>query len=238
MTTIIDEWSSVKPPPAPQLKEVTIDPETTALLMLDLIKQTYNLEQRPRCLKSLPNVKKLLTQAKENQMLVVYSLSPGTTEIADTLPEVAPSGKEPFARSGVNKFYQTNLEQVLKEKNIQTLIIVGTAAHGAVLYTASEAVLRWVVPLSDQWFIETQDGARPEMGSGDIYWGQDIDTRAVDDNRGHRSGQIGNEPCVHLMIHLKAPQVEGVACPFAAAGASFSCSAGTREMGDAVLRAL
>ena len=44
--------------------------------------------------------------------------------------------------SGVNKFYQTNLEQVLKEKNIQTLIIVGTAAHGAVLYTASEAVLR------------------------------------------------------------------------------------------------
>jgi nicotinamidase-related amidase len=142
MTTIIDEWSSVKPPPAPRLKEVTIDPETTALLMLDLIKQTYNLEQRPRCLESLPNVKKLLTQAKENQMLVVYSLSPGTTEIADTLPEVAPSGKEPFARSGVNKFYQTNLEQVLKEKNIQTLIIVGTAAHGAVLYTASEAVLR------------------------------------------------------------------------------------------------
>jgi hypothetical protein len=73
---------------------------------------------------------------------------------------------------------------------------------------------------------------------GDIYWGQDIDTRAVEDNRGHRSGQIGNEPCVHLMIQLKAPQVEGVACPFAAAGASFSCSAGTREMGDAVLRAL
>ena len=97
MTTIIDEWSSVKPPPAPRLKEVTIDPETTALLKLDLIKQTYNLEQRPRCLESLPNVKKLLTQAKENQMLVVYS---GTTEIADTLPEVAPSGKEPFARSG------------------------------------------------------------------------------------------------------------------------------------------
>jgi nicotinamidase-related amidase len=142
MTTIIDEWSSVKPPPAPRLKEVTIDPETTALLMLDLIKQTCNQEQRPRCLESLPNVRKLLTQARENQMLVVYSLSPGTTEIADTLPKVAPSGKEPFVKSGVNKFYQTNLEQVLKEKNIRTLIIVGTAAHGAILYTASEAVLR------------------------------------------------------------------------------------------------
>ena len=24
---------------------------------------------------------------------------------------------------------------------------------------------------------------------GDIYWGQDIDTRAVDDNRGHRQAK-------------------------------------------------
>jgi hypothetical protein len=38
--TIIDEWSNVKVPPAPQLKTVTIDPDTTALLTLDLIKQT------------------------------------------------------------------------------------------------------------------------------------------------------------------------------------------------------
>jgi hypothetical protein len=63
MPIIIDEWSSVKAPPAPRLKGVTIDLETTALLMLDLIKQTCNQEHRPRCLESLPNVKKLLTQA-------------------------------------------------------------------------------------------------------------------------------------------------------------------------------
>ena len=113
----------------------------------------------------------------------------------------------------------------------------GTISHLSCRTSIESPKPQWVVPLSDQWF-ETQDGARLEMRSGDIYWGQDIDTRAVDDNRGHRSGQIGNEPCVHLMIQLKAPQVEGVACPFAAAGASLSCSAGTREMGDAVLRAL
>jgi nicotinamidase-related amidase len=57
-------------------------------------------------------------------------------------PEVAPNQSEPFVKSGVDKFDQTNLEQILKDKNIQTVIIVGTAAHGAVLYTASEAVLR------------------------------------------------------------------------------------------------
>jgi hypothetical protein len=38
--TIIDEWSSVKAPPAPTLKSVTLDPKTTALLVIDIIKQT------------------------------------------------------------------------------------------------------------------------------------------------------------------------------------------------------
>src|SRR5207249_649149 len=32
--SVIDEWASVKPPPAPEVKPVTIDPKTTALLML------------------------------------------------------------------------------------------------------------------------------------------------------------------------------------------------------------
>ena len=36
----------------------------------------------------------------------------------------------------------TDLEKVLKEKNIQTVIVAGTAAHGAVLATASGAALR------------------------------------------------------------------------------------------------
>jgi nicotinamidase-related amidase len=140
--TIIDEWSSVKAPPAPQLKTVTIDPKSTALLMLDLIKQTCNQERRPRCLASVPKAKKLLTEARAKGMLVVYSIIPGPAVIGDTLSEVAPNTNEPFVKSGVDKFYQTNLEQILNDKNIQTVIIVGTAAHGAVLYTASEAVLR------------------------------------------------------------------------------------------------
>ena len=36
---IIDEWASVKAPPAPALKPVTVDPKTTALLMLDFMNQ-------------------------------------------------------------------------------------------------------------------------------------------------------------------------------------------------------
>lgn len=36
----------------------------------------------------------------------------------------------------------TGLEKMLKDKGITAVVAVGTAAHGAVLYTASEAALR------------------------------------------------------------------------------------------------
>ena len=45
---IVDDWASVKAPAAPTLKPVTVDPKTTALLMLDFMNQ--NCGQRPRCL--------------------------------------------------------------------------------------------------------------------------------------------------------------------------------------------
>ena len=35
---IIDEWASIRRRPAPTLKAVTVDPKTTALLMLDFMK--------------------------------------------------------------------------------------------------------------------------------------------------------------------------------------------------------
>ena len=44
--------------------------------------------------------------------------------------------------SGPDKFLGTELEKILKERNIKSVIVVGTAAHGAVLYTASGAALR------------------------------------------------------------------------------------------------
>ena len=38
--TIIDEWAQVKAPPPPKLESVALDPKTTAILMVDIIKQT------------------------------------------------------------------------------------------------------------------------------------------------------------------------------------------------------
>ena len=138
--TIIDEWSSVKAPPAPALHAVTVDPKTTALLMLDFNKQTCNMQRRPRCIASLPVVEKLLKEARSAGAMVAYSLGGGGHE-ADIAKEVAPTKDEHVVSSGVDKFRNTDLDKVLKDKGIKTVIVVGTAAHGAVIYTASTAAM-------------------------------------------------------------------------------------------------
>ncbi len=139
--TIIEEWGNVKAPAVPELKPVKIEPKTTALLMLDFNKQTCNAERRPRCIASIPKVQKLLYEARTNGVFVVYSLSPGAAT-GDIAKEVFPVAGEPVVTSGPDKFLGTDLEKILKDKGIKTVIAVGTAAHGAVLYTASGAALR------------------------------------------------------------------------------------------------
>lgn len=137
--TIVDEWANVKAPPAPVLKAVTINPKTTALLMLDFMNQ--NCGKRPRCLASVPAVKNFLAEARAKGMMVVYTTGPGG-KVADTLEAVAPAGSEPVVSAGVDKFLNTDLDKILKDKGIQTVITIGTAAHGAVLHTASAAGMR------------------------------------------------------------------------------------------------
>jgi nicotinamidase-related amidase len=136
---IVDEWASVKAPPAPALKPVTVDPSTTALLMLDFMNQ--NCGKRPRCLATIPAMKKLLAAARAAKVMVVYSLIAKTTP-ADVIKDVAPLANEPHVLSGPDKFLHTDLEKILKDKNIKTVIAVGTSSNGAVLYTASEAIFR------------------------------------------------------------------------------------------------
>jgi len=62
--------------------------------------------------------------------------------------------------------------------------------------------LQWVVPLSGRWFVETHDGKRVEMGPGDIHWGADVEADLEASREGHRSGQIGDMPCVQMMVQF------------------------------------
>lgn len=136
---IVDEWTSIKPPAAPTLKPVTVDPKTTALLMLDFMNQ--NCGKRPRCLATIPAMKKLLDEARAHKVAVIYSIIANSTP-ADVIKDVAPQAGEPNVLSGVDKFLNTDLDKILKDKGIKTVIAVGTSSNGAVLYTASGAASR------------------------------------------------------------------------------------------------
>jgi nicotinamidase-related amidase len=137
--SVIDEWASIKTPPPPPLKPAQADAKTTALLMLDFVER--NCGPRPRCVASEPKVKELLARARNAGATVIYTLVANTTT-ADVRKELAPKGDEPTVLSGPDKFVNTDLEKILKDRGIQTVIAVGTAAHGAVLHTATSAAFR------------------------------------------------------------------------------------------------
>lgn len=151
--TIIDEWSSVKAPPAPKLESVTLDPKTTAILVIDIIKQTCNMQRRPRCVALIPKVQKLLDEARAKGVFIVYALFPSPSpatfpdpKITDYVPELAPKGNEPVVTALVDKFdfrgKDTGLQKMLEDKGIKTLVPVGVASHNGVLFTAVDASMR------------------------------------------------------------------------------------------------
>jgi len=136
----IDEWQGVQPPKPPELKPVTLD-SSTAVLSLDFVKQTCNNERRPRCLSTVPRVEALLKLARSKKVTVIHSITTAATP-ADVLKEVAPLEGEPIVKAPADKFFGTDLEKILKEKGIKTVIVTGTAAQGAVLNTGSQAAFR------------------------------------------------------------------------------------------------
>lgn len=144
---IISQWADVTSPVAPIIKPVIVDPATTALLVLDMsgvqnpAKSPSNAVTRPRCIASIPVVQNLLAVARKYHLFVVYSVSRngGRSDIATAL---APLSSDPVVQSGPDKFVGTNLSQLLAQRRIKTVIIVGTGAEGAELDTATDAILR------------------------------------------------------------------------------------------------
>ena len=136
---IIAEWGNVKAPPAPALKPVTIDSKAYAILVIDMVKETCNEKARPRCVTTIAPVEKLLNEARAKGVAVIYSLGTLGKDIVDRL---APKTGEPIVKSGADKFINTDLEKILKDRGITSLIVVGTLANGGVFHTASQAALR------------------------------------------------------------------------------------------------
>ena len=169
---VTTEWANVKPPPAPQLKAVNVDPKTTALLVLDFMKG--NCGARPRCVNTVPNVKKLIDEARAHDMMVAYTLvgqdpSPAGMVDQSLVPHTGEFRIE--GSGGADKFINSNLDQGLKAKGIKTVIVTGTSAQGAVVGTTNGATQRGykaVVPVDG---MSAEDAYNEQYAAWHIFKG-------------------------------------------------------------------
>ncbi len=72
---------------------------------------------------------------------------------------------------------------------------------------------QWIIPLSGRWFVETMDGKRVEMGPGEVSFGGDQNTKPdAKGRKGHRSGTVGNQPSVNMIVQLEKDPFAGHPC--------------------------
>ena len=168
---IVAEWSAAKAPPAPELKAVTLEAKTTALLILDLQKPSCTPERRVRCVDTIAKIKALMDRARAAGATVIYSFAgegdPKT--IADA--GLAPKDGEWMAQRGPDKFLGSNLEQRLKDHGIKTVIVTGTSAQGVVVGTGSGAAQRGykvIVPVDG---MSSEDAYNEQYAAWHMYKG-------------------------------------------------------------------
>jgi nicotinamidase-related amidase len=146
---ILQEWDTIKAPPPPPIKPVTLDPAKTVLISMDFNQRNCISAQRSRCAFVLPRVKTLIAAARAKGMMVVHTYTPNMQK-SDIVKDVAPVEGELVLQVRGDKFFGNELENILKAKGITTALLVGTSANGAVLFTAigaSQRGFKAVVPI-------------------------------------------------------------------------------------------
>ena len=127
-------------PKIPDPVAVEVPVKGAALLVLDIT--SVICPPRPTCVTSVPRIAALVKKARDAKVPVIYSqtATAGSTYIAD----IAPQPGDATVTGRADKFYGTNLEQILKDKAVETAVVVGSAANGAVLYTTFGLGLRGI----------------------------------------------------------------------------------------------
>ena len=122
------------PAPAP----VTLDPKTTALIVLDYVEDICNTQVNCKT-RMLPAVTPFMARVRKAGLTVAYGTrAPNQNK---WLKEVAPApGDIRITSTAQDRFYNTDLDQQLKAKGIKTLILVGWKISGSVTYTSVGAM--------------------------------------------------------------------------------------------------
>ena len=126
-------------PALPDPVRVTLNPATTALLVLDYVEPICN--SQPKCKgQMLPAMTPFMARARKAGVVVAY----GTRDrnMSKWLPEVAPApGDIKIVNTTQDRFYNTDLDKALKAKGITTIIMVGWKVSGSVAYTSVGATV-------------------------------------------------------------------------------------------------
>jgi nicotinamidase-related amidase len=127
-------------PALPDPARVTLNPASTALLVLDFVEPICN--SQPKCKgEMLPAMTPFFARARKAGLVVAY----GTREqnMSKWLPEVAPAaGDIKIVNTAQDRFYNTDLDKALKAKGITTIIMVGWKVSGSLTYSSVGATLR------------------------------------------------------------------------------------------------
>ena len=129
-------------PTLPAPVAVTVNPKTTALLVLD-----YSYCSRMAgCNATLPIVSAMLNRSRAAGVLIIFTTLPVPPPLTNQTGETVITNA-----TGPDKYYNTSLQSMLQSHGITTVIVAGIAANGALLYTAQESCVRHftVVVLAD-----------------------------------------------------------------------------------------
>ena len=131
---------TLQAPPSPDPVAVALAPATTALLVFDIVGPIC--ERFPICRTHMaPVTAALLARARKAGVTVGYGTRAHHKE--HWLPEIAPApGDIQIENQAQDRFYNTELDKILKAKGITTLILVGWKVSGSVTYTSVGATLR------------------------------------------------------------------------------------------------
>ena len=169
---ILDDWDTAKTPAKPEIKAVTVDPSTTALLILDMMKS--NCGQRPRCVATVPNVKRLHDGARAAGMMIWYSFVGSNNQAtpADMVdPGIAARDGEWERQGGPDKFLGSHLEEKLKAHNIKTAIVCGTSFQGVGIGTGSELAQRGYKVIVPVDCLSSEDAYNEQYAAWHLYKG-------------------------------------------------------------------
>jgi nicotinamidase-related amidase len=169
---ILDDWDTAKTPAKPEIKAVTVEASTTALLILDMMKS--NCGQRPRCVATVPNVKRLHDGARAAGMMVWYSFVGSNNQAtpADMVdPGIAARDGEWERQGGPDKFLGSHLEEKLKAHNIKTAIVCGTSFQGVGIGTGSELAQRGYKVIVPVDCLSSEDAYNEQYAAWHLYKG-------------------------------------------------------------------